>query len=223
MLYFIPTPIWNKEDITLRALRLLKELKVILAEDTRTTRKLLSMYEISTSDKQLLAFTSFTDGGKMQHYLNLLQGQDVALVSEAGTPGLSDPGKSMIQLCNENNIPFTILPGANALVPAIVGAGFDTTEFTFLGFFPAKKWRQTLIKKILASEYPTFFYESVHRIEKTLEDFKALWFVGKVSICREASKMFEQFVTWTLDEVLDMIAKKKLPIKGEFVVGIKND
>jgi 16S rRNA (cytidine1402-2'-O)-methyltransferase len=108
------------------------------------------------------------------------------------------------------------------LVPAIVGAGFDTTEFTFLGFFPAKKWRQTLIKKILASEYPTFFYESVHRIEKTLEDFKALGFVGQVSICREASKMFEQFVTWTLDEVLDMIVKKKLPIKGEFVVGIKN-
>ncbi len=215
MLYIIPTPIWNKEDITLRALRLLKELKVILSEDTRTTRKLLAMYDISTDDKQLFAFTSFTDPGKIQHYLNLLKGQDVGLVSEAGTPGLSDPGKSLIQLCNEHKLAYTILPGANALVPAIVGAGFDTTQFRFLGFFPAKKGRQTALKEILASDIPTFFYESVHRMPRLLEELKELWFTGKISIAREVSKMFEEYVTGSLEEI------SKLTMKGEFVVGIQ--
>lgn len=207
MLYIIPTPIGNKDDITLRALKLLTELKVILSEDTRTTRKLLSMYEISTEGKQLFAFTSFTDPGKMQHYLNLLQGQDVALVSEAGTPGLSDPGKSMVQLCNEQKIAYTILPGANALVPAIVGAGFDTTQFRFLGFFPAKKGRQTALKAILASDMPTFFYESVHRMPRLLEELKTLGFTGKISVAREVSKMFEEYKTGTLEDFEKMTMK----------------
>lgn len=223
MLYFIPTPIWNKEDITLRALRLLKELKYLLCEDTRTTMKLLQMYAIDFSDKQLSSLTSFTDQGKMNHYLNILKEHDVWIVSEAGTPWLSDPWKSLIQLCNEHKLPYTILPWANALVPAVVGAGFDTSSFVYIWFLPQKKGRQTALKNAIASEIPTFFYESVHRVEKLFTELSALWFTGKVSICRELSKMFEQQVTWTLSEIQELIATKKLPIKGEFVVGIISD
>ena len=132
MLYFIPTPIGNKEDITLRALRLFKELKYIISEDTRTTKKLLGMYDIDYKDKNFLSLTSFTDRGKLAHYMNIIREHDVGVVSEAGTPGLSDPGKILVQLCNENHVLYTILPGATALVPAVVGAGFDTSEFIYL-------------------------------------------------------------------------------------------
>lgn len=223
MLYFIPTPIWNREDITLRALRLLKELKYLFCEDTRTTMKLLQMYEIDFSDKQLSSLTSFTDHGKMNHYLNILKEQDVWIVSEAGTPWLSDPGKSLIQLCNQQNLPYAILPWANALVPAVVGAGFDTSSFIFMGFLPQKKGRQTVLKQAMESELPTFFYESVHRVEKLFSELEKLWFTGKISICRELSKMFEQQITWTLADIQELIKQKKLPIKGEFVIWLSSD
>lgn len=154
--------------------------------------------------------------------MNIIQAHDVGIVSEAGTPWLSDPGKILIQLCNENKIPYTILPGANALVPAIVGAGFDTSEFIYLGFLPTKKGRQTKIKDILQSKIPVFVYESVHRIEKLLEELSQNGFQGQISIARELSKMFEQHFTGTVEEVIALIKEKKLPIKGEFVVGIKN-
>lgn len=222
MLYFIPTPIGNKEDITLRALRLLKELKYLICEDTRTAKKLLGMYDIDYKEKDFLSLTSFTDKWKLAHYMNIIQSSDVGMMSEAGTPGLSDPGKILIQLCNESNIPYTILPGANALVPAVVGAGFDTSEFTYLWFLPTKKGRQTKIKEILESKTPVFVYESVHRIEKLLEELKLNEFHGQISIAREVSKMFEQYFTGTVEEALEMVTTKKLPIKGEFVVGIKN-
>lgn len=223
MLYFIPTPIWNKEDITLRALRMLKELKYLLCEDTRTTMKLLQMYEIDFSDKQLSSLTSFTDQGKMNHYLNILKEHDVWIVSEAGTPWLSDPWKSLIQLCNEQKLPYTILPWANALVPAVVGAGFDTSSFSYIWFIPQKKGRQTALKNAIQSEVPTFFYESVHRVEKLFRELEELWFDGKISMSREISKMFEQQITWTLDDIQTMIKEKKLPIKWEFVVGLSSD
>ncbi len=222
MLYFIPTPIGNKEDITLRALRLFKELKYIISEDTRTTKKLLGMYDIDYKDKDFLSLTSFTDRGKLAHYMNIIREHDVGVVSEAGTPGLSDPGKVLVQLCNENHVRYTILPGATALVPAVVGAGFDTSEFIYLWFLPTKKWRQTKVKEMLQSDIPVFVYESVHRIEKFLDELKQAWFSGKISIAKELSKMFEQHFTWTVEEVLNIIQEKKLPIKGEFVVGIKN-
>jgi 16S rRNA (cytidine1402-2'-O)-methyltransferase len=174
MLYFLPTPIGNKQDITLRTLRLLQELPIFLCEDTRTAKKLFAMYEIETKTKQFLAFTSFTDQGRMSSYKKLIAENDVGVLSEAGTPGLSDPGKSLIQLCNEADFPFTILPGASALVPAIVGAGFDTSVFTFLGFLPQKKGRQTALKEAIERKEPTFFYESVHRIEKLIAELKKL-------------------------------------------------
>jgi len=222
MLYFIPTPIWNKDDITVRAMKLFQSLEFFVCEDTRTTMKLMKMYDIPYKDKTFFSLTSFTSDSQLARYVDILKVSDIGLVSEAGTPGLSDPGKSMIQLCNTYNIPYTVLPGANALVPAIVAAGFDTSEFIYLGFLPTKKWRQTKIKEILASKIPVFVYESVHRMEKLLKELSQDWFTGQISIARELSKMFEQYFTWTVEEALEMIKNKKIIIKGEFVVGIKN-
>ena len=228
MLYLIPTPIWNKDDITLRALKLFKELKYFICEDTRTTMKLLGMYEIDYKEKEFFSLTSFTNQWKLNHYLNILKTSDVGLVSEAWTPGLSDPGKSMIQICNENVLPYSILPGANALVPAVVGAGFDTSKFTFIGFLPTKKGRQTALKAMidssLRSEWQaTFFYESVHRIGKLMQELKVLGFAGKISLTRELSKMCEQQITASVDEILSMIKNGKIPLKGEFVIWVMSD
>ena len=220
MLYFVPSPIWNKEDITLRALRLLKEINILICEDTRTAKKLLSMYDISVIWKEFYSLTSFTSKWRLWFYANLLQENDAVVVSEAWTPWLSDPWKSLIQLCNENQIKFSVLPWANALIPSIVAAGFDTTKFIFIWFLPQKKWRQTALKKMIESEIPTFFYESVHRMSKLLEELKSLNFEWKIFIAREISKVFEQFFTWSLYECEEFIKNWKIVIKGEFVVGL---
>ena len=222
MLYFVPTPIWNKEDITLRALRLLREISILICEDTRTAKKLLSMYDISTTWKDFFSITSFTSQGKLEFYAKLLQDNDAVVVSEAWTPWLSDPWKSLIQLCNENQIKFSVLPWANALIPSIVAAGFDTTEFMFIGFLPQKKWRQTALKNMLERDVPAFFYESVHRMPKLLEELKNLNFGWKIFIAREISKIYEQFFTWSLAECEQFIKEWKIVIKWEFVVWIRN-
>ena len=180
------------------------------------------MYDIPYKDKTFFSLTSFTSNHQLARYVDILKISDIGLVSEAGTPWLSDPGKSMIQLCNEHHIPYTILPGANALVPAIVGAWFDTSEFIYLWFLPTKKGRQTKIKEILASKIPVFLYESVHRIEKLLQELSQAGFQGQISIARELSKMFEQHFTGTVEETMALIKEKKLPIKGDFVVGIQS-
>lgn len=181
----------------------------------------MKIYDIAYQDKTFFSLTSFTSNNQLARYVDILKSSDIGLVSEAGTPGLSDPGKSMIQLCNEHKIPYTILPGANALIPAVVSAGFDTSEFTYLWFLPTKKWRQTKIKEILTSDIPVFVYESVHRIEKLLKELSQAWFHGKISIARELSKMFEQYFTGTIEEAIELVKSKKLVIKGEFVVGIQ--
>ena len=222
MLYFIPTPIWNKDDITVRAMKLFQSLEFFICEDTRTTMKLMKMYDIPYKDKKFFSLTSFTSNNQLAHYVDILKASDIGLVSEAGTPGLSDPGKSMIQLCNEHEIPYTVLPGANALVPAVVAAWFDTSEFVYLWFLPTKKGRQTKIKEILASKIPVFVYESVHRMEKLLKELSQAGFTWQISIAREVSKMFEQHFTGTVEEAMKMVTTKKLPIKGEFVVWIKS-
>ena len=220
MLYLIPTPVGNKEDITIRALRLMRELKFLICEDTRTTRKLLQMYEIDYSDKQFFSLTSFTDKGKLSHYVNLIAENEVGMLSDAGTPGLSDPGKVLIQLCYENGLNFSVLPGANALVPAVVGAGFDTSSFVYIGFLPQKKGRQTALIIAIQSQIPTFFYESVHRMEKLIKELKELGFDGKVMILRELSKAFEEVQTLEMNELLQKWKSGDLVIKGEFVVGL---
>ena len=222
MLYLIPTPVWNKDDITLRALNLFRELKIFICEDTRTFKKLLSMYEIDYSGKEFYSLTSFTDKWKLNFYVKLMQENDIWVVSEAWTPWLSDPGKSLIQLCNENNLKYTVLPWANALVPSVVSAWFDTSSFVFLWFLPQKKWRQTILNKIISNEYWTavFFYESVHRFEKLLSELQNLWFDWKIFVWREISKLYEQIYNWTLGDLIELVKNKKFSVKGEFVVWI---
>ena len=220
MLYFVPTPIWNKEDITLRALRLLKEIDVLICEDTRTAKKLLSMYDISVQWKQFYSITSFTTDWKLDFYARILKENNALIISEAWTPWLSDPWKSLIQLCNAHNIQYSILPWANALVPSIVAAWFDTTKFVFIGFLPQKKWRQTALKSMMERDIPTFFYESVHRMLKLIEELKWMNFKWKIFIAREISKVYEQFFTWTISECEDLIKNWAINIKGEFVIGL---
>lgn len=221
MLYIIPTPIGNREDITLRALRLFKELNIFLCEDTRTFQQLLSLYDLNARDKKLHALTSYTDERRLSNFVELIRNQDVGLVSESGTPGLSDPGKSIVKLCRDCQLPFEVLPGANALVPSIVWAPFDTSDIRFMGFLPTKKGRQTAIKEAIASDIPVFFYESVHRFQKLLEELKTLEFAGTIYVCRELSKKFEQKVAGTVDELLAQTQSGQIPTKGEFVVGVK--
>lgn len=223
-MYLIPTPIWNKDDITLRALNLFKELKIFICEDTRTFKKLLSIYEINYSDKEFYSLTSFTDKWKLNFYVKLMQDNDIWVVSEAWTPWLSDPGKSLIQLCNENNLKYTVLPWANALVPSVVSAWFDTSNFLFLWFLPQKKWRQTILNRIISNEYwiPVFFYESVHRFEKLLSELESLWFNWKIFVWREISKMYEEIYNWTLEELIDSVKNNKYSVKGEFVIWLLN-
>lgn len=218
MLSFIPTPIGNKEDITLRALRLLRELPVLFCEDIGTTRKLLSMYEISASEKKLYSLTSHTSANSVSFYVELMSEQNCWVVSEAWTPWLSDPGKHLIKLCREQNIPFEVLPWANALVPVVVATPFDTSVRSYYGFLPQKKWRQTVLKEILQSVYPVYIYESVHRIEKLMKELALLEYSWTVLVARELSKLFEQYFHGSVDEVQEAIKNKKIPLKGEFVV-----
>lgn len=220
MLSIIPTPIGNKEDITLRALRLLWELNILFCEDPTTTKKLLKMYEIDYkwTDKQLYTFNSFLSDRQRIKFIELIKNQNVWLVCEAGTPGLSDPAKELIRQCRLNDITFEILPWATALIPAVISSNRDTTQFSFYWFLPKKKGKQTMMKKIIASDYPVYIYESVHRIEKTLWEMKDLWFVWHVMLCRELTKIYEQYVFGTIDELLLKIKNNQIPMKWEFVL-----
>jgi len=223
MLYVIPTPIWNLEDITLRALNLFKQLNIFICEDTRTFKNLLSKYEILFHDKKFFSITSYTPDKKIKFYTELIKNNDVGLVSEAGTPGLSDPWKELIRICRENNIKFEILPWANSLIPAVVSTCFDSSKFLYLGFLPKKKWRQTLLKKIVNETYPVFFYESVYRVEKTLGQLKDLWFDWIVFIIREISKKFEQKYCWHIQDILQKIEEGSIKLKWEFVIWLKKN
>lgn len=221
MLYIIPTPIGNLQDITLRAIELLKNLQYVICEDTRSTKKLMQLLDITYADKQFFSLTSFSSQKQVDHYVELIKNNDVWLVSDAGTPWLSDPGKRMVEMCHTYQLPFTVLPWANALVPVVVASGFDTSQFVFVGFLPKKKGKQTLMKEMLVSERPYFFYESVHRISKVLQELYDLWFRGKVSLGRELTKMHEQLLTDDIEKVLAALQAGQIPEKGEFVVGVR--
>ncbi len=218
MLSFIPTPIWNKEDITLRALRLLKEIDVIFCEDTRTTIKLFRMYDLEWKHKKLYSFTSYTPENKIGEYINMVKEKNCGVVSEAWTPWLSDPWKHLIKLCREFDLPFEILPWANALIPWVIALPTDTSNFVYRWFIPQKKWRETFLKSVLQSVYPVFAYESVHRIEKLLKQLIKLEYEWKVYIWREISKMYEQHLVWTPEELMKKIEDWILTIKWEFVI-----
>jgi len=215
MLYIVPTPVGNLEDMTMRAVRILKEVKLILAEDTRQTKKLLDHYQINN---QLQAYHKFNERRSCEPIINqLASGMDIALVSDCGTPCISDPGFILVEACIEAGIKVQCLPGATAFVPALVNSGFDTSSFVFEGFLPHKKGRETLFKKFALEERAIILYESPYRVVKTLEQIQQ--FIGNerlISISREISKFYEETVRGTAAELLKHFNIKEP--KGEFVV-----
>ena len=215
MLYLVPTPIGNLDDITLRAIKILKSVDLILAEDTRTTGILLKHLEIK---KPLASFHIHNEHQKLASYIRQMkEGQNVALVSDAGTPAISDPGFLLVREALKEEIEIQCLPGPTAFVPALVVSGFSTDRFIFEGFIPQKKGRQTKLKQIIQYDCTTILYESPHRIVRLLEELIALGETErKISISREISKMFEQTVRGTVAEALAHFQAK--PPKGEFVV-----
>ena len=214
-LYLIPTPIGNLEDITLRALRLLKEVDIVLAEDTRTTKKLFLYYKIVT---HLAAFHMHNEHKVLDKWIaRLKKGESIALVSDAGTPAISDPGFLLVRECIKEGIEVDCLPGATAFVPALVNSGLPSEKFIFEGFLPVKKGRQKRLKLLTEEERTIIFYESPHRIVKTLTQFCEYFGDERlVSISREISKMFEETKRGTMLEVLQYFEEKKP--KGEFVI-----
>jgi 16S rRNA (cytidine1402-2'-O)-methyltransferase len=222
-LYIVPTPIGNLEDITLRALRVLKEVDLILCEDTSVTQKLLKKYEI---ENKTSVFYTQSGKGAVEKALSLLEeGKSIALVSDAGTPAISDPGTVLVDATRKRfgEESVVTLPGASALTTALSGSGIDTSQFVFLGFMPHKKGRETLFKEIAESKRTVIFYESVHRIEKTLESLeKSLSESRRVVIARELSKLHEQIVRGGAGEVKKYFETHKDKIRGEFVVIVEN-
>jgi 16S rRNA (cytidine1402-2'-O)-methyltransferase len=214
-LYIVPTPIGNLEDITLRALNVLKSVDLILAEDTRTSSVLLRHYGI---DKPLRSNHQHNEHKVLQELVDLINhGRSVALISDAGTPGISDPGFLLVRECIKNNIAIETLPGPTAFVPALVNSGLPCDTFVFIGFLPQKKGRQTKLNDLKDEERTMVFYESPFRLIKALEEFKAV-FGGsrRVSVSRELSKLHEETFRGTVDEVLHHFNSK--PVKGEIVI-----
>ena len=216
-LTLVPTPIGNLEDITLRALNILKSVDTILAEDTRTSGVLLKHYGI---DKKLQSFHIFNEHKALTHLIDRLKrGERMALVSDAGTPGISDPGFLLVRECLKEGLEVECLPGPTAFVPALVKSGFPTDRFIFEGFIPHKKGRQTWFKTLVDEERTVVCYESPHRLLKTLEQL--VEYLGNermVSVSRELTKLFEETKTGTAMDVLQYFSAKE--IKGEIVVVI---
>ncbi len=199
-LYLVPTPIGNMEDITLRALRVLKEVDLILAEDTRTSSVLLKKYEISTHMESHHKFNEHkTSAGVCE---KILAGMNVALISDAGTPGISDPGFLLVRTCVEAGIEVETLPGATAFVPALVNSGFPCDRFCFEGFLPVKKGRQTKFKQLALEERTMIIYESPYRLVKTLGQMVEFFGPGRMAaVCREISKMHEECRRGTVEDL----------------------
>lgn len=217
--YVIATPIGNLEDITLRALRILKEVDLVLCEDTRVTRRLFEKHGITTPTQ---SYHAQSGEAKVELILEQIEeGKTIALVTDAGTPGISDPGSLLISKIRETypDLSIITIPGPSALTAALSIAGVPTHEFTFLGFLPHKKGRETLFKEIAQSERTMVFYESTHRIVKALESLaEHVGATKKVTIVREISKIFEEVVQGTAQEVLEVLTKTPEKQKGEFVV-----
>src|SRR5436190_1806740 len=215
MLYLVPTPIGNLKDITLRALDVLKEVDLILAEDTRTSSHLLNHYQVT---KPLSPYHQHNEHKIVQHLVTQLkEGKKIALLTDAGTPGISDPDFLLVRECVKNDIKVKCLPGATAFVPALVNSGIPTNRFSFEGFLPLKKGRQTLLKELAEEERTLLFYESPMRLVKTLEDL--IQYFGADRQCcvsRELTKMFEENKRGTLAEVCEHFKKKD--VKGEIVI-----
>lgn len=214
-LYLVPTPIGNMKDITLRALEVLKSADTLLAEDTRKTGILLKHYELKT---RLQSFHIFNEHKILKGLIDRMKGGEImALVSDAGTPGISDPGFLLVRECLKASLHVECLPGPTALIPALVKSGFPADKFVFEGFLPHKKGKQTILKKLADEERTVIFYESPHRLEKTLEQMVDYFGEDRmVSVSRELTKVFEETFTARLIEVVAYF--KETGVKGEIVV-----
>jgi 16S rRNA (cytidine1402-2'-O)-methyltransferase len=215
ILYIVPTPVGNMEDMTFRAVRILKEVDLVLAEDTRTSGVLLKHFEIKNA---LMSHHKFNEHGTSAGIVNrLLAGENVALISDAGTPGISDPGFFLVREAVRAGIEVQCLPGATAFVPALVSSGLPCDRFCFEGFLPQKKGRQTKILSLKDEERTMIFYESPFRLVKTLQQFAEVYGADRqVSVCREISKVFEESVRGSLEEVIAHFQAKEP--KGEIVI-----
>lgn len=217
-LYVVPTPIGNLEDITLRAIRILKEVDAVLAEDTRTTKNLFSKYEI---ENKLIPHHLNNEHKIVEKLVDeMVNGATYAVVSDAGTPAISDPGFLLVRTCIENDVEVECLPGATAFVPALVVSGFPCEKFVYEGFLPRKKGRQTRIQRIAEEERTVVLYESPHRLLKALNQFNEVFEPDRrIAVCRELTKKFEEIVRGTCLELIDHFENN--PIKGEFVIVIE--
>ena len=214
-LYIIPTPIGNMEDITLRAIRILNEVNLVLAEDTRTSKKLFSHYNITTP---LASFHMHNEHKVVKKYISRIKsGEVVALISDAGTPLISDPGFLIVRECVRDNIEVECLPGATAFIPALINSALPNERFIFEGFLPVKKGRTKRLNKLKEEEKTMVFYESPHRIVKTLEQFAEYFGSNRnISVSREISKVFEETIRGNVDFLVGHFKNKKP--KGEFVI-----
>ena len=215
-LYIVATPIGNLEDITLRAIRILKEVDLIAAEDTRHTLKLLNHLEIS---KPLISYHRHNEEEKSDLLINKLKdGNSIALVSDAGTPGICDPGEEIIKKCIEENIEIIPIPGACALINALICSGLDTKEFLFLGFLPLnKKLRKRKLEEIKNSEKTIILYEAPHKMKNTLTDLKGILEHRRVVLAREITKIHEQFIRESIDSLIEKVEE----LKGEMILIIE--
>lgn len=220
MLYLVATPIGNLEDITLRALNILKSVDIIACEDTRNTQKLLNHYEIN--NKKLVSYHEHNEEVVSEKILNHLNdGKNVALVTDAGMPCISDPGYILVKKARENNVKITALPGANAGLTALVASGIESYNYSFYGFLPRKNNElKEKLNEILASKTTSIIYESPHRVLKLIETINLLDNEREISVARELTKMFEQVVTDSTEKVLEMFSSDEIKIKGEFVIVI---
>lgn len=214
-LILVPTPIGNLEDITLRALRVLKDVDLILAEDTRTSSVLLKHYDIH---KPMQSFHQYNEHKVVMHFVEkLLSGQSIALISDAGTPGISDPGFLLVRECLKNGVDIECLPGPTAFVPALVNSGLPSDRFCFEGFLPQKKGRSTRLEKLKEEDRTMIFYESPFRLVKTLQQFAVIFGADRQAcVSRELSKKFEENKRGTLQELAEYFGAKT--VKGEIVL-----
>jgi 16S rRNA (cytidine1402-2'-O)-methyltransferase len=217
VLYLVPTPIGNLQDITLRALEVLKSVDLVLAEDTRTSSKLLNHYQIT---RPLAPFHQHNEHQVLQHLVDQLrQGKTMALITDAGTPGISDPGFLLVRECVRHDIRVECLPGATAFVPALVNSGLPASRFCFEGFLPLKKGRHTMLTKLAEEERTIILYESPLRLVKTLADLITYFGPERAcSVSRELTKLFEENVRGTLRHVHEIFSNKA--VKGEIVIVI---
>ena len=214
-LYIVPTPIGNLEDITLRAIKVLKEVDLILCEDTRRSKKLLNHLEI---DVPLRSHHKFNEHSEVSYIVKkIVEGSNIALISDAGVPGISDPGFLIVRTCLENNIETECLPGPTAFVPALVVSGLPIDKFIFEGFLPAKKGRKSRLEKLALESRTMVFYESPHKLLRTLLDFDNFFGSNrKISISRELTKLYEETLRGPIKEMVAIYSNKKP--KGEYVI-----